>query len=164
MNKFKFKKMETEEEIQGKGYVHYKSWQQTYSDLVDKAYLNELTCEKCTEMAYQWRNNIVVAKDGDKVIGFVGYGAYRENRKIGYGEIYSIYVLEEYQKKKIGYELMNVAFDYLCDCEKVIVWVLKGNDRAIRFYKNYGFHLDGIEKEITLGTPNVELRMVYEAF
>jgi len=40
--------------------------------------------------------------------------------------------------------------------------VLKGNDRAIKFYERYGFRFDGTEQEIMLGTPNTELRMIYE--
>lgn len=35
------------------------------------------------------------------------------------------------------------------------------NNRVIRFYERYGIRLDGMEKEIVLGTPNVELQMIY---
>jgi len=42
------------------------------------------------------------------------------------------------------------------------VWVLKGNERAIRFYERYGFRFDGTEQEIKLGTSNTELRMIYD--
>ena len=60
------------------------------------------------------------------------------------------------------YELMNAAFERLAEYPKVAVWVLKGNDRAIRFYERYGFRFDGAEAEIMLGSPNTELRMVYQ--
>lgn len=154
--------MESEEEMNGKAYVHYKSWHETYTELVDAGYLESITLEKCTATAHRWLDNILVAKDADKVIGFVGYGAYRDGTLPEHGEIFAIYVLEAYQGKKVGYELMNAAFEKLSDYKKIAVWVLKGNDRAIRFYERYGFCFDGTEAEIILGTPNTELRMIYE--
>lgn len=162
MRKYMLKEMESEEEINGKGYVHYKSWHETYANLVDEAYMKKLTLEKCTELAHQWHDNIMIAKDGDKVIGFVGYGAYRGDSLSEHGEVFAIYVLKEYQGKKVGYDLMNAAFHKLSAYKKIAVWVLKGNDRAIRFYEQYGFRFDGEHAEISLGTPNTELRMIYE--
>lgn len=161
MSEFVIKPMETEDEINGKGYVHYKSWQETYAGLVDAGYLDGHTLEKTVKTAHRWLDNILVAKDGDRVIGFVGYGAYRDDTLPGYGEIFALYVLKDYHGKRVGYGLMNAAFEKLAAYRKVAVWVLKGNDRAIRFYERYGFHFDGTEAEIILGTPNTELRMIY---
>lgn len=155
------KKMESEDEINGKAYVHYRSWHETYTGLIDGKYMEGITIEKCTEIAYQWPDNLLVAKDGDKVIGFVGYGAYRDNTLPDHGEIFAIYVLKEYHGKGVGYTLINTAFQKLSEYKKVAVWVLNGNDRAIRFYQRYGFDLDGMEQKIKLGTPITELRMIY---
>lgn len=41
-----------------------------------------MTEEKCKAIAHKWTDNILVAKDGDKVIGFVGYGKYRDDSLI----------------------------------------------------------------------------------
>ncbi len=162
MHEYIIKKMESEDEINGKGYVHYKSWQETYTGLIDMGYMERLTLEKCTAIAHKWPDNIIVAKDGEKVVGFVGYGAYRDDTLPAHGEVFSIYVLAEYHGKRIGYELMNAAFEKLSAYKKIAVWVLKGNDRAIHFYERYGFRFDGTEAEVMLGTPNTELRMIYE--
>lgn len=56
---------------------------------------------------------------------------------------------------------MNASFKKLSDYKQIIVWVLKGNEGAIKFYERYGFCFDGTEKEIKLGTSNTELKMVY---
>lgn len=40
--------------------------------------------------------------------------------------------------------------------------MLKGNEGAIHFYERYGFHFDGTEAEIILGTSNTKVRMIYE--
>ncbi|MCM1055929.1 MAG: GNAT family N-acetyltransferase [Bacteroides sp.] len=162
MKKYIIKKMESEDEINGKGYVHYRSWHEAYAGLIDAAYLEQLTLEKCTDSAHKWTDNLLVAKDGERVVGFAGYGPYRDETLPSHGEVFSLYVLSEYQGKKIGYELMNAALDKLSDCERIAVWVLKGNDRAVRFYERYGFRMDGAESEIKLGTPNTVIRMIYE--
>ncbi len=162
MSRYIIKPIESEDEINGKGYVHYKSWQETYPGLVDPAYLEQHTLEKCIKTAHKWPDNILVAKDGEKVVGFAGYGSYRDETLPEHGEVFAIYVLAEYQGKKIGYELMNAALDRLSNYKRVALWVLKGNDKAIRFYERYGFRFDGTEAEIMLGTPNTELRMIYE--
>ncbi len=154
------KKMESDDEIRGKAYVHWKAWQETYSGLISQEYLDNFTLEKCTNIAYRWLDNILVAKDGDKVIGFVGCGPYRADPMATMGEIYSIYILKEYYDKKIGYSLMRCAFERLQEYEQVAVWVLKNNGRAVRFYKRYGFQFDGTEQPILLGTPNTEVRMI----
>ena len=151
----------TDAEVEGKAYVHWKSWQETYTGLVDADYLQQMTLEKCLKMARKWRDNILVAKDGDKVVGFVGYGAHRDPTLANTGEVFSIYVLKEYHDQKIGYRLMNAAMEQLSPYSQIAVWVLKDNDRAIRFYQRYGFVFDGTEQEIVMGTPNTELRMIY---
>ncbi len=162
MHEYIIKKMESEDEINGKGYVHYKSWHETYAGLIDVGYLERHTLEKCTAIAHRWPDNILVAKDGEKVVGFVGYGAYRDDTLPAHGEVFAIYVLAEYHGRRIGYELMNAALEKLSAYQKIAVWVLKGNDSAIHFYERYGFRFDGTEAEVMLGTPNKELRMIYE--
>ena len=154
--------MTTDAEIEGKAYVHWKSWQETYTGLIDADYLQQMTLEKCLKMAKKWRDNILVAKDGEKVVGFVGYGPHRDPTLANTGEVFSIYVLKEYHDQKIGYRLMNAAVEALAAYSQIAVWVLKDNDRAIRFYQRYGFVFDGTEQEIVMGTPNAELRMIYQ--
>lgn len=162
MGRYRIKPMESEKETQGKGYVHYRSWHETYAGLVDAEYLKGVTLQKCTDIARRWPEGILVAKDGEDVIGFVGYGAYRDDSLPGYGEIYALYVLARHHGKQAGFELMNAALEKLSGYTKIALWVLKGNDGAIRFYKRYGFRPDGAESEILLGTPCTELRMVLE--
>ena len=162
MGRYIIKPMESEEEIEGKGYVHYKSWHETYTGLIDAHYLEGTTLEKCVGIARRWPDNIIVAKDGERVIGFAGCGAYRDETLPGHGEVFAIYVLKEYHGQKVGYELMNAALERLSAYQKVAVWVLKGNDKAIRFYKRYGFRFDGGSADDMLGSPNTELRMIYE--
>ncbi len=154
------KPMETEDEIRGKAYVHWKSWQESYRGIVDDGYLDRMTIRRCEEMASCYPENTLVAKDGARVIGFACAGAV--NGEIDAGEVYALYVLEEYQHQGIGYALMRRALDELAGCRVVYLWAFKENVKAIRFYECVGFHPDGGEKELVLGTPVKGIRMAME--
>ena len=154
--------METDAEIKGKAYVHWKSWQEAYPGIVDQCYLDSLTLDKCEKIAYRWTENIIIAKDGDSVVGFVGYGKYRNDELENAGEVFSIYILSQYYGKCVGYRLMQAALSELAVYPVIAVWVLKENTRAIRFYEQCGYRFDGREEILELGSPVVEVRMVLE--
>lgn len=154
------KPMETEEEMLGKAYVHYTSWQETYAGLIDAEYLAGITLEKCEKIARKWPDHLLVAKEGERVIGFAGYGPYRDDTMPGCGEVYAIYVLRQYHGQGVGPALMQEALARLTDYDRVAVWVLRGNERAIRFYEKCGFRFDGTELPVMMGTENGELRMI----
>ena len=160
MSELILKPMETEEEIRGKAFVHWKSWQESYPGIVDAGYLAGLTLEKCEALARAYPDNTWVAKLDGQVVGFAACGPDRENP--GSGEVYALYVLEAFQKRKIGWRLMRFCLEELAGCGRVFVWVLAGNDKAIRFYEQVGFRPDGNEKMLTLGAPVKVIRMVLE--
>ena len=139
------KKMDTEEEIKGKAFVHWKAWHEAYPGLIRKEYLDRLTIEKCEEIAFKWRDGLLVAKDGERVVGFVGYG-HREDDPQMVGEVFALYILSEYYGKGVGLLLMKAALDRLNGYAEVCLWTLKENKRAIRFYQKCGFVPDGREK------------------
>ena len=156
------KPMQSDSEIRGKAYVHWKAWHEAYTGLIDQAYLDNFTLEKCTDRAFRWLDNILVAKEGDKVIGFVGYGVCNDEALPETGEVFAIYILKEFYGRQVGLSLMNAALEKLCEYKKIAVWVLEGNERAIRFYEKCGFRADGTSKQIKLGTPVTEIRMILE--
>ena len=94
------------------------------------------------------------------MVGFADFGRYRLDDLRDAGEIYAIYILKEYYGKGIGFALMKKALDALSEYPQTAVWVLTGNERAIRFYKRCGFEFDGQKKEIELGAPATEARMI----
>ncbi len=150
--------METDDEIRGKAYVHYQSWHEAYPGLVDQGYLDAMTLEKCEKMAYSWLDNLIVAKDNNRVIGFVGYGN-RGDEAPDTGEIFALYVLAEYYGKGAAQQLMEAGLEQLSDYPQICLWVLKENKRAIRFYEKYGFVPTG-EELINSNIGAAEIRMV----
>lgn len=156
------KNMETDAEIKGKAFVHWKAWQQAYRGIVDDSYLDNLTLQKCEDIAYKWTENIIVAKNGERVVGFAAYGKYRNDEFENTGEIYAIYVLADYYGKGVGHMLMKEALERISEFPRVALWVLKDNGRAISFYKKFGFRPDGREEILTLGSPVTEIRMILD--
>lgn len=152
------KKMETEDEIKGKAFVHWKAWHEAYPGLIRQEFLDRLSPEKCEQIAFSWPDQIFVAKDGERVIGFVGYG-HREEDAPAVGEVFALYVLAEYYGKDVGLSLMKAALEQLKDYSEVCLWTLKENKRAIRFYRKCGFYPDGSEKE-NKNIDATEIRMI----
>ena len=108
-------------------------------------------------MAFARTDGILIARDGDRVVGFVGYGD-RGEEAPGVGEIFALYILSEYYGTGLGRRLMEAGLERLRDYPRVCLWVLKENARAIRFYEKCGFLPDGAE----MVSPNIgaaEIRM-----
>ena len=154
------KKMETDEEIRGKAFVHWQSWHEAYPGMISRDYLDRFTLERAEKMAFSWTDTLIVAKDGDRVVGFVGYGD-RGEEAPGIGEIFALYVLSEYYGTGVARALMEAGLAQLRDYPEVCLWVLKENGRAIRFYEKCGFRPTGEE----MVSPNIaaaEIRMTLE--
>lgn len=156
------KPLETDEEIRGKAYVHWKAWQEAYTGIVDQSFLDKLTPERNIPGSFKWKDDTIIAKDDSAVIGFVVCGPCRDEDLSNAGEVYAIYVLAEHYGQGVGYVLMQAALERLKLYERVVVWVLKDNARAIRFYQRCGFQFDGTSKELTLVSPVTEVRMILE--
>ncbi len=152
------KKMETDDEIKGKAFVHWKAWHVAYPGLVSQRYLDAMTLEKCEKMAYSWLDNLIVAKEKGRVIGFVGYGD-RGDEAPDIGEIFALYVLSEYYGKGVAQQLMKAGLQHLANYPQICLWVLKENKRAIRFYEKCGFVPTG-EEMISPNIEAAEIRMV----
>ena len=149
------------EEAEGKGLVHYQSWQESYRGIVDDDYLeHRIKLERCQEIAARYPQNTVVAVADGRVVGFGCWCPCRdEDAEPNTGELQALYLLDEYKGRGIGRALADFCVDKLAQCDKVVVWVLAENQRAIGFYRHYGFEPDGGEQMLTLGTPVPCIRM-----
>lgn len=146
----------------GKGYVHYTSWHETYRGIINDKYLETVTLEKCIDLAKNHPENTIIAIVDNKIVGFAYYVPARDEDLSNAGEVMAIYLLKEYQGLGIGKMLMNTCLEKLSKnkYDKFLVWVLKDNKKAINFYSKCGFEACGVEKEIVLGEPIVEIRMI----
>ena len=155
--------MTSEEEAKGKAYVHCTAWKEAYRGLLSQAFLDARTLgfsEERALRAFRAGVSTLLAKDGEEVVGFADYGPCRDEDRPHAGEVYAIYLLSGYYGRGIGSGLMNAALSRMPGCEEVVVWVLEGNERAIRFYESFGFRFDGGKQTLDLGGKVTDLRMV----
>lgn len=169
--RFLVRPMNTPEDREGRAFVHYQSWQETYPGLMPESVLAGHTLEQCREKADDRRfsnsTNTFVAldrEDGDRVAGF-GTLSYHARDFVSVpeaGEIVALYVLQEYHGFGLGRMLMERCLAEISR-PRAALFVLAGNDRAIGFYEHMGFRLTGhVLSYETAGGTLRELEMVLE--
>lgn len=103
---------------------------------------------------------VIVAVDGDKVVGFVGFDRSRDKGTPNtMGEIWAIYAAPPYWGQGVGLALWDAARDGLLEegCTKVSIWVPLGNERALRFHDLAGFKREMTSiKTVPMGAVKVE--------
>jgi ribosomal protein S18 acetylase RimI-like enzyme len=133
------------------------AWQEAYRGVVPDEYLDGLSIAQSES---QWikrlnagESEVFVAEDSHRVIGRVHLGATRdENAPLRTGEIYGVNVLPSRWSMGAGRALCRYAQQRLVELgfSRVTLWVLTGNDRAIRLYQHLGFSA-GPEAYIEIG-------------
>lgn len=139
--------------------VHVNSWQAAYRALLPADFLATLSVEQRLRM---WERLLItesssfavfVAGFEGSIVGFVSVGPAREvDSAVNWGEVYAIYVEEQAWGSRIGYELMRAGYNFLKEAEFDVaaLWVLAGNEQAIRFYERFGFVRDVSEQGVKL--------------
>jgi len=154
----------TEEHYEQKGYVHYQSWNETYTGLMNQEYLDKRALERCILIARQYPQNTIVTILDNQVVGFAAYNKSSDNLD-DTGEIYAIYILQAFQKLGIGKSLLVECKKRLNEFKQISLYVLDKNYKAIKWYEANGFNLDGhikVEKTSIDNYSFFELRMIYE--
>ncbi|RYX97796.1 MAG: GNAT family N-acetyltransferase [Comamonadaceae bacterium] len=130
--------------------IHVATWQVAYKDIMPEEDLKRITVEK--RQAF-WREAIeyaepqlLVATDGDEIVGFVGFDRSRDKgSKSSTGEIWALYVKASHWRKGVGLILWDGARDGLKEegCTNVTLWALLRNERALAFFEQAaGFKRD----------------------
>jgi len=126
--------------------AHVDAWRTSYTDLLPRVVLDNFDLD---ESAKYWRGIIggrdirfvaVAVTEDDSVVGFASCGPNRVPDPNYPGELYSIYLLEEYRGSGFGRLLFNAVDGYLRRQELVPfqLWVVAGNDVAEAFYVALG--------------------------
>jgi ribosomal protein S18 acetylase RimI-like enzyme len=136
------------EDANGKGYVHYKSWIETYTGLFPDEIMEKITLKRSVKLAKEHPENTYVAIWDQKIVGFACYIESRDTDLKNAGEIMAIYILNDFKNMGIGKALMKVCYKELSNFNSITVWVLESNEKAIGFYESEGFKKDGYSKVI----------------
>lgn len=127
-------------------------WRTAYRGLLPQTLLDGLSEPDKADL---WRGYLrdkiqtFVIEDGGGLLGFAGYGPARERQEEApAGEIYAIYLDESAWGQGHGRALFERCRDELGSQGPgpLVVWVLRQNHRARRFYERQGMLQDGGEK------------------
>ena len=148
--------------------VHVDSWRAAYPGLVPDEFLAQMSVDQREAM---WRDLLgsmdwpargtLVLVDGEHVVGFASVGSSRdEDAATGTGELWGIYLHPDAWGTGGGRLLMSDATSRLTEAgfDEATLWVLRGNQRARRFYAVAGWSPDGTERTET--RPGFELHEV----
>jgi ribosomal protein S18 acetylase RimI-like enzyme len=162
----------TSEDCKAVAEVHVESWQRAYRGMLPEQYLASLSV---AEREAMWRrmverqpSHLLVARAAGQVVGFLAFGASRdEGAPNDQAEIWAIYVKAESWSTGAGRLLWLEALQRITaeGYKSVGLWVIAGNERAVRFYERAGFTVvPESRKSFELGgTTLEELRYVRRA-
>ena len=126
-------------------HVHVESWQTTYAGIMPDAYLASLDETLRARLWNEWLTAealVLVAALNGRVVGFAHAGPCREPIQSCDAELYSIYLLQDTQKRGTGTALLRAMAAALLQRKfrSMAVWVLEQN-RSRNFYKRMGAKL-----------------------
>lgn len=158
-----------------KAYV--RCWHDTYADIIPQEVLNHVTLPKSQK---KWRNDFVdqlndndraifvIQNDAGDIVGFASCGASRARsaRVLGQGEIFGIYVLQEYQGYGLGKALMLATSRWLISRGLFTggIWVAEANGVGRRFCEDLGARIAGSRKTSKNGFTYTQIAMAWTDF
>ncbi|GAA1097488.1 GNAT family N-acetyltransferase [Nocardiopsis composta] len=129
--------------------IRIAGWRTAYRGILPDAVLDSLV-PRAARHAERIRDprgtgDAVALLDG-RPAGWIAYGPARDDDvPTGTAEIYGCYVDPAAQRLGVGRLLMAEALGVLGDRAPVVLWVLRENTPARRFYRRVGFAPDGRE-------------------
>ena len=127
--------------------LHVRAWQAAYAHILAPEFLASLSVD---ERAATWQEILqasasqthVAVGDDASMQGFISHGPDRDEPDApAQGEVWALNVAPERWAQGVGRALLRHALHELRALGRVEVslWVLAGNQRAIRFYESQGF-------------------------
>ncbi len=115
-------------------------WRNTYKNIIDKTYLENLSIEEKTKKYEKEMKDTVeylVCEEEGKIVGYIKYGAIREEIPPYDSEVYAIYVQKEKQNQAFGTQLLEAAKENLRKegYKRMLTWCLEENEIGKRFYE-----------------------------
>ncbi|MEZ2303378.1 MAG: N-acetyltransferase family protein [Microcoleus sp.] len=128
--------------------VNVDTWRTAYQKILPADYLAHLSYE---DRESNWHDILINAEKNEyfvyvaenelgQIVGFAAGGYERTEKYVFYkGELFAIYILQEYQHRGIGRKLVGTIASQLSNLNlnSMLVWVL-GDNSACRFYQVLG--------------------------
>ncbi len=146
--------------------IHVRSWQEAYAGQVPQDYLDNMNVEdrqKKWEEIFHGKttedDNLYLALEDNKPVGFISFGRGRDDEMQKSGEIYAVYLLREAWGKSAGYALFKTAQQKFLEqgFNTFYLWVLDTNRNAIAAYERWGGKADAsLTKNQVIGDKPVK--------
>lgn len=150
--------------------IRVRGWQHAYRGFVPQGYLDGLSVAEDAHgrragfASYVARGtvNLVAERDG-QVVGWAAHGPHRDGEALtGDAELFTLYVDTAHQGSGVGRALLDASLAQRRAHPRMVLWVLKENAPARRFYERAGFHADGAEESFKVhGVAVPEVRYTY---
>jgi GNAT superfamily N-acetyltransferase len=143
--------------------INAAGWRRAYVGIVPDDVLAAIDVDRRSQrhrqrMAEEQISETLVALDGERIVGYVYFGPYREGESVdrSVGEVGAIYVDPESWGTGAGRVLMQAALDRLAGLgyPEVRLWVLEANHGARGFYAHLGFQPDGARSTFPVRRPD----------
>ncbi|MBR6707550.1 MAG: GNAT family N-acetyltransferase [Clostridia bacterium] len=127
-----------EEDARQIAEIIVEDWKTAYRGIIDSAYLDSMSVEQRYQREAQRYRQYMVASDENEVLGFIW------NEMTGVEaadcEIVALYVRYTKRRSGIGRALFRYSVDTFraSGKKRMIVWCLKENDEARKFYEKMG--------------------------
>ena len=130
--------------------VNLETWKSTYgnfmsTELLERRTKDRLVMERNYLELIKKYNQIYVVEVEGVVIGYISYGPSEMEGYEMHGEVYTFYILEEYQGRGYGSKMLRMAFDDLRNqgYKDVVITCLWDNIDGVNFYKKHGGEVVG---------------------
>jgi ribosomal protein S18 acetylase RimI-like enzyme len=135
----------TLEDAPGVAWVRQQGWKSAYRRIVPDEVLDQMDyaagIERWSDIIRDPAERCLFCAEIDKqIVGFCVGGLERDLDPDFDGEMYALYVLPEKQRCGVGRALMQSGLDWLSShgYRKMLIWVLRDNLPARRFYEVMG--------------------------
>lgn len=121
--------------------IYAESWKYAYRGMIPQDFLDSIADGKWMKNLDIPGQSTMICFENGEYIGVSSFGRSRYAQYPDCGEVISLYFLPEYIGKGYGRQLLRAVLDELRKqgYPDIILWVLEGNERAIRFYETFGF-------------------------
>ena len=145
--------------------IHTRAWQVAYRGILDQKLLDDIDGDKREAM---WRERLIpnqartnlVFEENAMICAWSAFGPSEEEPAAQ--ELIGIYVDPAMFRRGIGSKLWEETnrLMLLCRPDRLILWVLKDNTRARRFYEKLGFENDQRTRDVEWLGNATEIRYV----
>jgi ribosomal protein S18 acetylase RimI-like enzyme len=131
--------------------LHLASWSTAYRGIVSDEFLAGVTLEsritRWGQAVASSDSGTIVATEDGSILGVCHFGPRRKPPATSTGEVYALHIRPELRRRGVGKLLLDAAVTRMAQRgnDGAVLWVLRDNAQARRFYEAQGWSFTGEE-------------------